>query len=243
MKKIIIFIILIFFSNCFAKESYFDLSEKEIQIQTDFNGKEIIIFGTMDENFDTIISIKGPDKDTKVLKKERLLGFWFNTKSVIYKKIPSVFFLSSSKNIKEILDDTTIIKEKLYFNELLTNTITKRNFIDQKDLLNWNNNLINIKTSTNLFKEYDFKNINNKLFQVRVFFPSNSIPGNYDVTIYQVKDKVIKNKKNRVINIKKSGVGEKIYKFAHSQPSAYGLLTIIFAILSGLIAATLFRRL
>ena len=29
----------------FGEEAYFDLSDKEIQIQTDFNGKEVIIFG------------------------------------------------------------------------------------------------------------------------------------------------------------------------------------------------------
>ena len=50
-------------------------------------------------------------------------------------------------------------------------------------------------------------------------------------------------KKNRVINIKKSGIGEKIYKFAHQKSATYGLLSILFAVLSGLLAATIFRRL
>ena len=47
----------------------------------------------------------------------------------------------------------------------------------------------------------------------------------------------------KIINIEKSGIGSKIYYFANSNSAAYGLLVIIFAILSGLIAATLFRRL
>ena len=84
----------IFSHNILASEVYFDLSDKEIQIETDFNGKEIIIFGTLRVNEDTIIAIEGPNKDVKMMKKERILGFWFNTKKVIYKKIPSVFFLS-----------------------------------------------------------------------------------------------------------------------------------------------------
>ena len=50
-------------------------------------------------------------------------------------------------------------------------------------------------------------------------------------------------KKNKKLNIKKSGIGEKIYFFAHQQSAAYGILTVLFAILSGLIAATIFRRL
>ena len=112
-----------------------------------------------------------------------------------------------------------------------------------KDLKEWDKNLIKIKSEEGLYKEYKFSNIDNKLFQSRVFFPSNSIPGDYVISIYQIKNKIIIDKKDKVINIKKSGLGAIVYKFAHKQPAAYGLLSIFFAILSGLIAATLFRRL
>ena len=244
MKKIILLFLLFSINNhSNAEEVYFDLSENEIYIETDFNGKEIIIFGIFKQDENTIITIKGPEKDTKVMKKEKILGFWFNTKKVIYKKLPSLFFITSSLPIKEILNKETIIKEKLYFDELLINATTQRDFIDQKKLKDWDQNLINIKKNNNLFKEYLFKNIDNKLFQARVFFPTNSIPGEYKVTIYQVKNYVIIKQKNKIINIKKSGIGEKTFKFAHKQPATYGLLTIIFAVLSGLIAATIFRRL
>ena len=244
MNNIIIFLILILISNnIVAAEAYFDLSEEEIQIQTNFNGKEIIIFGILELDEHTIISIKGPEKDTKLMKKERILGFWFNTKKVVYHKLPSLFFIASSSPIKEILNKETIIKERLHFEEILVNTITQRNFIEQKNLNIWNKNLIEIKKNKKLFKEYDFKNIDNKLFQSRVFFPTSSIPGKYEVIIYQIKDKVIISKKNKSINIKKTGLGEKVFTFAHTQPSAYGLLSIIFAVLSGLLAATIFRRL
>ena len=244
MKKIIFFFIfLIFNQSVLANEAYFDLSEKEIQIQTDFNGKKIIIFGIFKLGEDTIIKIEGPKKNTKVMKKEKILGFWFNTKNVIYKELPSLFFVSSSAPIKNILNQNTIIKEKIYFNELLTNAITQRNFLDQKNLKIWDKNLIKIKKNNNLFKEYEFKNIDNKLFQSQVYFPTKSIPGEYTVTIYQIKDKLITGKKIKKILIKKSGIGDIIFKFAHNEPATYGILCILFAILSGLIAATLFRRL
>ena len=144
MKKIFIFIIILINFDAFGNETYFNLSEKEIQIQTNFNGKEIIIYGVFETGQDTIISIQGPKKDTKVLKKERLLGFWFNTKKVIYKQLPSLFFIASSNPVKEILNLEAIIKEKLYFDELLVNTITQRNFIDQNNLKNILNNILTI---------------------------------------------------------------------------------------------------
>jgi|TARA_B110000196_G_scaffold318687_1_gene334663 uncharacterized protein (TIGR02186 family) len=244
LKKIILFFVVLFLNNnIFAGEAYFDLSEKEIHIQTDFNGKDIIIFGILEAEEDTIISIKGPNIDTKISKKGRIFGFWFNSKKIVYKKLPSIFFISSSSPIKNILNKETLIKEKLYFDDLLTNSITQRNFIPKKKLKEWDKNLIRIKKNQNFYKEYKLKNIENKLFQTRVFFPAESIPGNYEVTTYQIKNKIILSKKNRVIIIKKSGIGDKIYKFAHEKSSTYGILSIIFAILSGFIAATVFRRL
>jgi len=243
MKKTLIFFFLILINNhTLANEAYFDLSEKEIQIQTDFTGKEIIIFGIFQPNEDTILAISGPITDTSILKKQRIGGFWFNTQKVIYKDIPSLFFIASSSPMKKILSIETIIKEKLSFNEFFTNTVTSRNFVG-KDLKEWDKNLIKIKSEEGLYKEYKFSNIDDKLFQSRVFFPSNSIPGKYNVAVYQIKNKVIVSKKNRVINIKKSGIGEKIYKFAHQKSATYGLLSILFAVLSGLLAATIFRRL
>ena len=243
MKKTLIFLFIIFINNhTLANEAYFDLSEKEIQIQTDFTGKEIIIFGIFQPGEDTILAISGPETNTSVLKKERIGGFWFNTKKVVYKNIPSLYFIASSSPMKNILSKETIIKEKLSFDELFTNAITSRNFLG-KDLREWDKNLINIKSEEGLYKEYKFSNRDNKLFQSRVFFPSNSIPGEYNIAVYQIKNKVIVSKKNRVITIKKSGIGEKIYKFAHQESAAYGILSILFAVLSGLLAATIFRRL
>lgn len=79
--------------------------------------------------------------------------------------------------------------------------------------------------------------------KLRFFFPSNTVPGTYNVDIYQVKNKIIESKKNKKIIIKKTGIGNKIFKLAHKQPATYGMICIIFAIFAGLIAATAFRRL
>ena len=246
-KFIFLFIFFNTFTNkfVFGEEAYFDLSDNEIQIQTDFNGKEVIIFGLTDPKLDTILTIKGPNKDTKVSKKERLFGFWFNTKKIIYRDLPSIFFIASSSPIKKILNDDIIVKKSLYFEKMFVNLLTQRNFnfTDQNKFEIWNENMIKIKKELNLYKEYKLKIIDDKLFQTRVFFPTNTVPGFYDVNIYQIKNKVIISEKNKKIIVKKAGIGNKIFQFAHDQPSAYGILCIVFAVLAGLMGATIFRRL
>jgi len=238
----IVFLIIIFFTKIISAEAYFDLSENNIKIETDFNGKEIIIFGILNDEQETLITIKGPEKNAVIQKKERILGFWFNTKQITYNQIPSIFFIASSANITDILPTSTIIKEELSFDYLLENKISQKNFISNASLHSWKNNFVRIKRDKNLFKEYKVEKIENKLFQTRVFFPSKSIPGDYIVNVYQIKNNIILNKKEKIITLAKSGVGSQIYDFAHNNSVAYGLFVIIFAILSGFLAATLFRR-
>ena len=240
--KLTAFILLFLFSNAVVAEAYFDISENNIKIETNFIGKEVIIFGILNDDQETIMTIKGPEKNALIQKKERILGFWFNTKKITYNQIPSIFFIASSNEIKDILPTSTIIKEELSFDYLLENKTSQRNFISDISLDTWKSNFVRIKKNKNLFKEYKIENIDNKLFQTRIFFPSKSIPGEYKVNVYQIKDNLILNKKEKVITLKKSGIGNQIYNFAHKNAAAYGLFAIIFAVLSGFLAATLFRR-
>ena len=240
--KLTAFILLVLFSKTALAEAYFDISENNIKIETNFIGKEVIIFGILNDDQDTIITIKGPEKNAVIQKKERILGFWFNTKKIIYNEIPSIFFIASSNNIKDILPASSIIKNELSFNYVLENKTSQRNFISDVSLDAWKNNFVRIKKSKNLFKEYNIEKIDHKLFQTRVFFPAKSIPGEYKVKVYQIKNNLILNNKEKIITLKKSGIGSQIYNFAHNNAAAYGLFAIIFAIMSGFLAATLFRR-
>ena len=246
-----IFLLIIIFLNIFlsklalSNQAYFDLSDKEIEIQTNFNGKEIIIFGLTEKDYETILTIKGPKENTTINKKERFFGLWVNSKRMIYKNLPSIFFIASSKPIHQILNEESIIKNSLYFEQTLVNLVTQRNFnFNENNKINhWNKSLIKIKKNMNFFKEYEIKIVDNKLFQTRVFFPPNTIPGSYDINIYQVYNKKIISEKNKKILIKKTGLGNKIFNLAHNQPVVYGLICILFAIFAGLLAATAFRRL
>ena len=240
--KLTAFILLFLFSNAVVAEAYFDISENNIKIETNFIGKEVIIFGILNDDQETIMTIKGPEKNALIQKKERILGFWFNTKKITYNQIPSIFFIASSNEIEDILPTSTIIKEELSFDYLLENKTSQRNFISDISLDTWKSNFVRIKKNKNLFKEYEIENIDNKLFQTRIFFPAKSIPGEYKVNVYQIKDNLIINNKEKVITLKKSGIGDQIYNFAHKNAAAYGLFAIIFAVLSGFLAATLFRR-
>ena len=242
-KYLTIFFATVFvFLNVNAEEVYFDLSENNIEIKTDFDGKEIIIFGLLQDGHDTLITIKGPPSKMKIQKKERYLGVWINNKQITYSKIPTLFFLSSSSAIDKILPNSIQINSDLNFDKILNNKAFDQNFIFENDQTTWNENFVRIKKKQLLYKEFEMKIFKDKLFQTTVFFPPNTIPGVYKVDIYYIKHNTIMNKDQKQIIVKKTGIGSDIYEFAINNASTYGVFVIIFSILSGLIAATLFRK-
>ena len=93
--NLIILLTIFFYNFLHAEEIYFDLSEDSIELKTDFNGKEIIIFGLLKNDHETLLTIKGPPSKMRIQKKERYFGIWINNQYVTYSNIPSLFFLSS----------------------------------------------------------------------------------------------------------------------------------------------------
>ena len=239
---VLFFAIIFIFFSVKAEEVYFDLSEDNIEIKTDFDGKEIIIFGLLKDEHDTLLTIKGPPSKMKIQKKERYFGVWINNKQITYSKIPTLFFLSSSSKINEILPNSIQINDDLNFDKILNNKTFDQNFIFENDQTTWNENFVRIKKKQLFYKEFEMKIFKDKLFQTSVFFPPNTIPGIYNVDIYYIKNKTIMNKDQKEIIVKKTGIGSDIYEFAKDRAATYGVFVIIFSILSGLIAATLFRR-
>ena len=170
----------------------------------------------------------------KLSIKERLFGFWIDTKKFTYKNIPSIFFIASSAPINAILEESIIRKKGLNFKNFDNNTFDNINIKNTKiyedSLYEWDKNLIRKQKVNNFYKQYYLKTIDNKLFQTRVFFPPNTLPGIYNVNIFQIKNKKIINEDNKKIIIQKTGVGNQIYNFSQNQPFFYHHINIFFII-------------
>jgi len=82
----------------------------------------------------------------------------------------------------------------------------------------------------------------NKLFRAPVILPATVLPGNYKVKILHLRDGGKISEENTQIFVKKTGMGSKIYSFAHDYSAFYGIFAIILAIFAGYLAAVGFRK-
>ena len=136
--------------------------------------------------------------------------------------------MASSNKIENILPESKLIQENLSFDGILRNKNYNQNFAFENDQDIWIENFIRIKKEKLFYSKFEMKKFKDKLFQTSVFFPATTTPGNYTVSVYHVRNNTIMSKEDKIIKVKKSGIGNEIYKFANNNSAAYGFFTIVF---------------
>ena len=91
----IIFTILLISCSSISWSAKFSLDKFNIEINSNFLGEEVVLFGQKDEGKDLIIIFEGTEKQGKLFKKSKKGLFWINDKKDL-DKIPSFFAIFST---------------------------------------------------------------------------------------------------------------------------------------------------
>ncbi|MBU6338945.1 MAG: TIGR02186 family protein [Rickettsiales bacterium] len=245
MKKIFIITLAIISSLIIPTKSWSapiisGISTNEINIDTDFRGADILLFGAKDDFGNIIIAVRGPKKNFLVTKKEKLFGIWHNGKRVKIKDSYSYYSLFSnlrdSSPSEELMSELELGKDNLAFNTSFG--------VDEKDKNEFQLQLVDNfeknKLYLNSFDGIDF--LDETLFKVILKFPKNIARGVYSVEIYLLNDNGLSSFQTIPIYVNQVGVSAKILDFAYNQAFLYGLLSITIALVVGWLANYLFVR-
>jgi uncharacterized protein (TIGR02186 family) len=88
-----------------------DISTREISIQSNFAGIEIVIFGSIDfshtpspdeGNYDVITVIRSPDEPLVARRKEHVAGIWVNSAGRTFPGVPGFYAVLATRPFKAI---------------------------------------------------------------------------------------------------------------------------------------------
>ena len=94
-----------------------DISTREISIQSNFTGVEIVLFGSIDFSkapspdegpYDVIMVIRGPNRPIVVRRKERIAGLWMNAASETFSSVPGFYAVLASRPFRAIASEDTL---------------------------------------------------------------------------------------------------------------------------------------
>ena len=220
-----------------------EVSTDLVQINTGFDGMDLLLFGTTNGANDIIIVIKGPLETNIIRKKTRVAGIWVNTEKVIMENVPTFYAIASTRPLNQITTQNILRRYEIGANNL-SNILktTHTNTMDTSD--EYRNALVRLKNGLGLYVDYPtkIKLIEDQLFKTNIKFPANVSTGKYTARIYSFKNGILFGVINKPILVKKVGIGADVFRLAHSHSALYGIFAILIAVASGWIAAAIFRK-
>lgn len=222
-----------------------DISTREISIQSNFTGVEIVLFGSIDFSkapspdegpYDVIMVIRGPNRPIVVRRKERIAGLWMNGASRTFPSVPGFYAALASRPFRAIASDETLKPLGIGFSNLDFGTT------DADD--GFSASLIRLQQERELFQESDdaIGFIGRSLFRGSVDLPVNVPIGRYTTQVFLFRDGKLLSQSQSSLQVHKIGFERVVYMLAFHYPFTYGLLAVLIAMSAGLLAWTAFRR-
>jgi uncharacterized protein (TIGR02186 family) len=218
-----------------------DLSNHLVAITTGFTGTDVLLFGAVQHEGDIIVTVRGPDQDMIVRRKERKIGIWVNSESARYKNVPA-YYASASNRPMEIIAPQSVLQDYrigLEYQRFIA--ISDNPDTDQKV---YRDALVRNMQNAGLFNERPAKIsfLSNQLFRTNIHFPANTPTGTYTINVYLIRDGRIASVKTTPLVVSKTGISAEVYEFAHRYSALYGIIAVIIAVVAGWIASVAFRK-
>jgi uncharacterized protein (TIGR02186 family) len=243
MKRLLLALLLLALPAQAAPRIVADLSERRVDIEYQFVGKDILLFGAViglpaKSKPDVVVVVRGPQLPVTVRYKSRVAGIWLNTSSVDFRTAPSYYALASNRALDEVASAQWQAIYELGVDSLHFSTVSSG------DTSEFQNGFIQLRRRLGLFQENEdgIEIMENSLFRTRFTLPPRVPVGDYRIEIYLFDKKRFIARQTIPLTVGKSGFERNIYEFAHDSPLKYGLVAVVVALLSGWCAAMVMRR-
>ena len=220
-------ILIILFSFKISFASNFSLDQFDIEINSNFLGKEVVLFGNKDKDIDIIFIFEGESKEAELVTKVKEGFLWINETKELNNQ-PSFFaiFSSPKKALNEIFLFSSLKERHLLISSPSVELHKIRKAMKVK----------------NLYIEEELKSLNGNLFLKKFLIPDNISPGNIKVYMYEIKNNKIISMTSKNLQIKKGGLSFKLEKMLKTESFIYVIILIAISLLLSLVTNLIFRR-
>ena len=227
-----------------AQDLIADLSSHRVDITTGFTGADLLLFGSVDDDGDIVITVSGPREAVTVRRKQRVAGIWMNTRSVDFTSAPNFYAVASNRPLEEIAAPEVLARQQIGANNLRLLAARDGKSITPEDEATFRKALIRRKQVQGLYASEPgiVTVIAGRLFRTQVHFPANLATGTYTAVVYLIRNGRVVHAQTTPLLVEKVGVGAEVYDFAHKSSATYGLAAILIAVAAGWLAAAVFRK-
>lgn len=225
------------------------LSSHQVLVSSSFSGAELVLFGSVERDAQTIprrsgynivVTVLGPRQTLVTRRKDRVFGIWANAQSRTFLGTPSYLAVLSNKPLNEIA--SVGLQQRLDIgmdNVPLPQTAS----MQPTDLL-FRDALIRLKKERGFYIEEpnSVTFLTPSLFRASIHLPAEAPVGSYEIEVKLFADGTNIARTASALEVVKVGVEQFVASAAHDHGLLYGLGTTLMALLTGWFASVVFRR-
>lgn len=227
-----------------------DLSNKRIEIRYSFDGAQLILFGAVgssavdpvNDAFDVVVVVRGPEAETVVRRKDNVSGIWINNANLYFPAAPGYYAVAASRPLDDIAHPTVFASYGIGFDNLPLVARSDRGLVDPDP--KFRQALYRLRSGENLYRqEVDSVTlVAEGLFRTDVHLPANVPVGEFLVETFVFQQGSLKARNRIKLNVDKEGFERAAYDFAHGYPFLYGLTAVLVALGAGWLAGVLGKK-
>lgn len=251
IKQFLLIAALLFALPLQAEESVvLGLSQDTIEITTDFNGSDILIFGAIkretpipaDHPLEVIVTLSGPSLPALVRRKDRRLGIWTNVESVEIDRAPIFYAIATSAPFAQMLSPAQDRRYRVSIDRAILSIGAK---VTNENAETFQEALVRIreKEGKYVMLENAVEVEQQTLFRTTIQMPPDLTEGTYTARILLTREAEVVAAHAAQIDVRKVGLERFLFNLSREQPWAYGVLALVIAAFAGWGASAIFTLL
>jgi uncharacterized protein (TIGR02186 family) len=244
-------LIALFIAPAHADKVTLALSTNDIQINANFNGMSLTLFGVIEgeegqspisRDHQVAVVLLGPRQTTVVRRKDRVAGIWANSGGQTILNPPSFYAVNTSAPVNEVAAPAVLDRLQIGFDHL-SFVYQGRALMNDPAAQEFREAYIRLKQEAGLFKQLEGVTFfGDYAFRASVFMPASIPVGTYTAIAYVLADGELVARAEDTIIVSKTGFEATMTNFARNQSLVYGILCVALALAIGWLGGVIFRR-
>jgi len=235
-----------------AEELVTAISSDLVSIRSNFTGTDIVIFGQVSRDlnsigrsgdYDLAIIVEGPAQEVTTRRKGRFLGVWVNRYYETFENVPSFYALASTSKVSELGSRELLDEHRIGLTHLNL-AIARRSSVPLSERDDFREAFLRLRQQQGLFSERPgaIEFLTDTMFRTTVALPANIPVGTYKVKSFLLQQGTLLSRTEAKLHVAKTGFEQVTYNLAQKMPVAYGLLAVFLAIFTGWLASVIFKK-
>ena len=229
------------------------LSTSRVLIASNFTGADVVLFGSVERDaqtvprrggYDIVVTVSGPRETIVTFRKQRVAGVWVNADQRTFVKAPSYLTVLANRTINDIADVNTLRRTQTGLARTLLPQEIGGDIADSIRDDPFRQAFLRLKIDQRLYGEQQngVTFLTPALFRATIPIPDNAPTGVYEVDVKLFADGAMIARAPAPFEVYKSGFEQIVTSAARDHGFLYGLATAMMAVFTGWLASAVFRR-